>query len=152
MRSIPLALAWLDGHDPVAVVAWRDPAVERTGHPALGRYAETYWLPVLGPTSLWALRRLAGWLTDRPGGFPLPLGRFADELGLGHGRGQRGPHVRALARLVAFDMARIDGDRLAVRLAVPTMHDRLIDRLPNHLAALHPFDAAPEPLPSPRCA
>lgn len=152
MRSIPLSLAWLVEHDPAAVVTWRDPATERTGHPVLGRYAETYWLPVLGPTSLWALRRLAGWLTEQPGGFPLPLERFAAELGLGHTRGRHGPHVRALARLVAFDMARIDGDRLAVRLAVPTMHDRLIARLPAHLAALHDYDAAPEPLPIPRCA
>ena len=152
MRSVPLSLAWLDEHDPVAVVAWRDPAVERSGHPVLGRYAETYWLPVLGPTSLWALRRLAGWLTDQPAVFPLPLERFADELGLGQVQGRRGPPVRALARLVAFDLARIDGDRLAVRLAVPTMRDRLIARLPPHLAALHDFDAAPEPVGVPRCA
>ena len=150
MRSVPLSLAWLDEHDPVAVVAWRDPAVERNGHPVIGKYAETYWLPVLGPSALWALRRLAGWLTEQPGGFPVPLERFAAELGLGQGR--RGPHVRTLARLMAFDMARIDGDRLAVRLAVPTMHDRLLARLPPHLANLHDFDAAPEPLAIPRCA
>ena len=42
---------WLTVHDPLAVVAWRDPVVEQFGHTPRSVYMETYWLPVLGPSA-----------------------------------------------------------------------------------------------------
>ena len=42
---------WLTMHDPLAVVAWPDPVVERFGHAPRSVYVETYWLPILGPSA-----------------------------------------------------------------------------------------------------
>jgi hypothetical protein len=129
---------WLVEHDPIDVIAYRDPLIERLGHPVESAYVEKYWLGILGPSATWALRRLAGWLETRPDGFPLPQAPLARELGLSGNLGRHSPGVRTLARLVLFDFATITPDeRLAVRLAVPPLPARHIARLPGHLALQH---------------
>lgn len=44
------------------VVPWHDPVVDTVGHDVRSLYVELFWLNVLGPSSLWALRRLVGGL------------------------------------------------------------------------------------------
>src|SRR4051794_13467885 len=50
--------AWLASVDPIPVIAWTDAAVT-AGFAPTSLYVETYWLPILGPSATWALRRLA---------------------------------------------------------------------------------------------
>lgn len=137
---------WFIEHDPITIVAWRDVAAEQlNGHPVLSDYTERYWLPLLGPTALVALRHMARWLRIRPE-FPLPLARLSAELGLGHGVAPNSPVVKTLHRLARFNMARVEDDRFAVRLSVPTLGSRSLARLPEHLRSIHEIDAKAEPL------
>ena len=130
--------AWIADYDPLAITALVDPLVERYGFDARSPYAETYWLGVVGPSAMWALRRLTAWLAAEPAGFELPLGPLGRELGLGVGVGRHAPLVRSLARLVVFDLARITDVALAVRCTVPPLAQRHLTRLPAHLVDLHP--------------
>src|SRR5258708_1643665 len=95
---------WLTTHDPLAVVQWHDIVVERFGHAPRSVYAETYWLPVLGPSATWAMRRLTAWLHAEPAGYSVSLSDLGRELGLGAGTGKNAAVIRTLARLVAFGM------------------------------------------------
>ncbi len=128
---------WIVDHDPIPVVALDDPVIESVGFPAESRYAETYWLPVLGPSALWALRRLTGLMTICPSGFSVPIGMLASELGLGGNGGRHAPAVRAIGRLVLFGLAEVRGDELAVRRKVPPLAQRQLRRLPDHLVEAH---------------
>ena len=42
----------------IVVVPWIDPVVDAAGASLFSRYVELYWLPVLGPSALWILRRI----------------------------------------------------------------------------------------------
>lgn len=54
----PGVQTWLATHDPLRLVPLNDPVIDTVGHQPRSTYAETYWLPVIGPSALWALRRL----------------------------------------------------------------------------------------------
>lgn len=136
MHRAPL-LGWLAEHDPLAVVSLDDPLIEALGHDPRSAYAETFWVAVLGPSSVMLLRRLAGWLDDSPDGFPLALRPAAAEIGLGHSGGINSPMTRTLGRLVTFEMAAIRGEALAVRRMLPPLARRHLARLPGHLAERH---------------
>lgn len=146
--------AWLADHDPLPVVALHDEVVDALGHDPRSDYAETYWLPVIGPSSLWALRRLVGWLDASPAGYPVPLAPMARELGLGEGTSRTAPLIRTLARLVVFELAAVQRDVLAVRRVVPPLAHRHVLRLPAHLAERHrvEVEAALRTAPSSRHA
>lgn len=128
---------WLAQHDPLRVVALRDPLVEAAGHDPRSPYVETFYLPLAGPSAVFAARRLAAWLEDSPEGVTVSLGSFARELGLGTGNGRNAPLPRVLARLLVFGLAGIQGDSYAVRLAVPPLARRHLRRLPPHLVLAH---------------
>lgn len=128
---------WIADHDPLQVVAFPDEVIETHGHHPSSEYAETFWLPVLGPSAMWALRRLVGWLEESPEGFPLPLAPLARELGLGPNTSRSSQVVHTLTRLVTFGMAHVWGDTFAVRLAVPPLAQRHLRRLPPHLVERH---------------
>src|SRR5579872_2413334 len=72
------------------VEPWADPLIDRLGHDPRSHYAERFWLPVLGPSTMWLLRRIASGLERQPEGFEMDLGAAAKALGLGsterHGR------------------------------------------------------------------
>jgi hypothetical protein len=129
---------WLVEHDPLPIVELTDPVIDAVGFPTDDAYVETYWLPIIGPSALWALRRIGGWLSDCPEGLELPHAPFAGELGLGSPNGRHSPMIRTLARLVLFEMAAVaPSDALAVRRFAPPVPRRLAVRLPDHLAARH---------------
>jgi hypothetical protein len=135
-------LGWLEGRDLIPTISWDDP-VAGVGFDPTGSYVETYWLPILGPSSTWALRRIAGWLAGAgPSGVWLPVDPLARSLGLGGGAARNAPGRRAIARLVDFRLAVIDYEHglLAVRRAIPMLTERAVDRLPGHLAAQHRID------------
>jgi len=136
-RSAPEFATWLVEHDPLDVVAWDDPLVERLGHRARSAYVETYWLSVIGPASTWAIRRLSAWLDASPAGYQLSLAELGRELGLGAGTGRSSPVVRTLSRLVTFGLATPQGDALAVRRSLAPLTCRQATRLPPSLAGQH---------------
>jgi hypothetical protein len=138
-RSTPDVQTWLARHDPLRVVPLIDPVIESVGHETRSLYAETYWLPVIGPSAMWALRRLAAWAEAEPAGVEVALPDLAHELGLGGGTQRNSPMVRTLARLVVFQLARIDEtqDALAVLRSVPPLARRHLLRLPGHLVERH---------------
>jgi hypothetical protein len=138
-RSTPDVQTWLAGHDPLRIVPLVDAVIESVGHEPRSLYAETYWLPVIGPSAMWAIRRLATWAEAEPAGVEVALSDLAHELGLGGGTGRNSPMVRTLARLVVFQLASIDesSDALAVLRAVPPLARRHLLRLPGHLVERH---------------
>ena len=64
---------------PVAlrVKPWPDPVLDVLGHDPRSWYAETFWLPTLGPTALLLLRHLADRFESNPKGVDLPVAAFA---------------------------------------------------------------------------
>jgi hypothetical protein len=130
--------AWLSGRPEIEVVALRHPFFEALGHHPMSDYAELFWLPVVGPSALWAHRRLAsGFLGDRAS-YRLNVAALASEIGLGGGTGASAPIIRTLVRLVRFDLAAVtDRGSLGVRPVLPPLTRRQAARLPEHLAARH---------------
>jgi hypothetical protein len=117
---------------------WPDDVIDSLGHDPRSTYVETYWLCILGPSTTWLLRRLVNGLDVHPEGYELPLADTARSLGLGDKGGRHSPFVRALTRLVQFDLAQPQGPRLlAVRRRVPPLNRRQIQRLPASLQAEH---------------
>jgi hypothetical protein len=116
--------------DRLRIVSWIDPLVDDLGHDPRSSYVEHFWLPVLGPTSLWLLRNIACSLDFNPQGSSLDLERTARQIGLGGHLGRHGPFRRAISRLCAFDLARFTAPReLAVRRFVPPLGRRHLMRL-----------------------
>lgn len=123
---------------PLLVVAWRDPIVDALGFDPRSAYVERFWLPLLGPTSTWLLRRLAAEFDHQPEGFSLDAADCARSIGIGNKGGRAGPFHRSLDRCVRFDLAREeDHDILAVRTRVPPLTRMQVSRLPRHLHGAH---------------
>ena len=110
---------------------------ERLGHQAGSAYVETFWLPLVGPSAVLALRRLSAWLEHEPDGITASIAMLSRCLGLGTGTGRRAPVARTLARLVDFKIASHDGERLLLRREVPMLSVRQIERLPACLITAH---------------
>ncbi len=81
-------LDWLVANPVMAVRPWRDEVVEQHGFDARHVYVETFWLPVLGPSAVLALRRFADWMDSRPVGVEVDLVDLGASLGLGAGTGR----------------------------------------------------------------
>jgi hypothetical protein len=117
---------------------WPDPVLDTIGHDPRSWYAETFWLPTLGPTSLLLLRHLADRFEHAPQGIDLPVADTALALGLGPRYGPSSPLIKSLQRLQQFDLACSDGETtVAVRRALPPIHRRHVRRLPAALQAQH---------------
>jgi len=114
-----------------------DHVVDSLGHDPRSLYVEQFWLPILGPSSTWLLRRLATGLDEAPTGFELDPVEYALALGLGARGGKHGPFWRSLERACRFGMADRHGDLLAVRRFLPPLSARRQGRLPDHLRRAH---------------
>jgi hypothetical protein len=145
LRKTPIP-TWLVEHDPIPIEPLDDPVIDAVGYDARSPYVELFWLPILGPSSVLLMRRIADWLDESPGGFPLAIRPAASELGLGHNGGTNSPMVRTLGRLVMFQMAQVVGDTYRVRRRVPPLARRHLLHLPAHLAMRHSESAFPQGL------
>ena len=117
---------------------WVDPVVDPHGLHPCSRYVELYWLPIIGPSTTWLLRRLTYGLEVHGDGFDLHLPETARSLGLGDKMGKNSPFRRALARLITFELARPRGPgELAVRQHIPPLPLRHLSRLPEPLQRSH---------------
>jgi hypothetical protein len=123
---------------PVMVVRpWVDPLVDEQGHDPRGRYVETFWLGVLGPTATWLLRRLIARLEQEPAGYELDLELTAREMGLTFSWGRSSPFNRAIERCVMFGMASPIPRGIAVRRRIPEVAQRHLRRMPDALRLAH---------------
>ena len=126
------------GRDMFWVEPWDDPITDPLGHDPVSQYAELFWLPILGPSSLWLLRRVSLLLQNSPSGFSVKMCDLAQEIGLGNWRGPRSPFQRALDRCCDFQLAvRREESFVYVRRRMPTLGRRLVHRLPQRLREMH---------------
>jgi hypothetical protein len=121
----------------VRLASWWDPDLAFNGFVARSDYVERYWLPVLGPSALLALRWSAEMLSSHPDGVSVRLSELARGLGLGTRGGSAGPAARALERLAYFGLARERSGTLMVRTHVPPLPPVLLRRLPQALRDSH---------------
>ena len=87
------------------VTPWPDPVLDVLGHDPRSWYAETFWLPTLGPTALLLMRHLADRFERTPEGVELPVADTAAALGLGARDGASSPLIQSLGRLHQFELA-----------------------------------------------
>lgn len=122
----------------IRVEPWCDPVVDSLGHDPRSAYVETFWLSILGPSTLWLLRRIAADLDASPDGIVIDMEGMAHSLGVGNRSGRNSPFQRALARTCQFGLGRqLDTETLAVRRRVPPLTLGQVRRLPDHLQAHH---------------
>ena len=110
-------------------------------YPAASGYVERYWLPVLGPSATWALRRLGPLAATTTSAAPVAvaLRELAAELGLGAVDGSSARVRAALDRLVRFHVAASPApDVLLVAPSVPPISPGSLRRLPVYLQEAHP--------------
>jgi hypothetical protein len=112
--------------------------IDELGHDPRSAYVETYWLPVLGPSTTWLLRHFTTRLEESPSGIELDVEETARALGLGERLGPNAPFARTIKRCVDFGMAEWRGPlHLAVRRRLPPLARRHLQRLPESLRARH---------------
>jgi hypothetical protein len=122
--------------------------IDQLGHDPRSAYAERFWLSILGPSTLWLLRRLADGLDRRPGGYTLDLEDLARSIGVGTRGGRNSPFIRSLDRTCRFGAARfVSHDTLAVRRKLAPLNQRQVARLPLAVQRAHAewIEAQPEP-------
>src|SRR3954447_24489606 len=120
------------------VTPWNDPVLDVLGHDPRSWYAETFWLPTLGPTALLLMRHLADRFERQPEGIELPVAETAAALGLGAREGNSSPLIRSLNRLRQFELACTEDEQtISVRRSLPPVHRRHVRRLPAPLQAEH---------------
>jgi hypothetical protein len=122
----------------LSIESWQDPVIDELGHDPRSAYVERFWLPVLGPSTVWFLRRLADRIDAEPQGFELDLVETAQSLGVGMRGGRHSPMLRTVERSCRFGAARMIGTTgLAVRRRLAPLTRAQTERLPSTLAREH---------------
>ena len=128
----------LTGCTTAIILPLADPAISATGHDPRSYYAETFWLPILGPSTLWLLRHTAQRFEHEPEGFELEISEVSAALGIRSNGGRSNAFQRAMNRLVGFNMGRsIDDRTIEVRRIMPNLHSGQIRRLSPRLQRMH---------------
>ncbi len=136
----PDTSGWIATHDPLKVIRVTDPVLDELGHDVRTAYVETYWLPILGPTAIWATRRMAYWLDDSPDGIEVSLAELGPCLGIGGHVSRNTPMVRTMVRLVDFGIASLGGDTYGIRTMFAPLPLRLMRQLPAGLLERHALE------------
>ena len=139
MNTIPTP----DQRPVAAISAWTDTAVDPHGHWPRSSYVEMYWLPVIGPTATWLLRRLNDVVRANPNGVEVDLADLATSMGLANR--PNSPFERSIDRLVRFGLAQHTAYGLAIRTRIPDLAERHVRRLPESLQTSHRAAAADTP-------
>lgn len=125
----------------LSIVKWHDAQIDVTGFAIDDPYVEMFWLPILGPTATWLLRRMAAGLTYEPTGYIIDMNDVARSIGVAYSEGRHNPFARALHRCVMFGVAQqiaVHPIRtIAVRTHVPRIPHRHLSRLPEQLVLAH---------------
>jgi len=104
--------------------------------PAQHQYVEMLWLPVIGPSTTWLLRRLSGWALACPDGLTVVLPELSESLGLGWASGPNSSLQRSMRRLIQFGLARWS-DSLEVATTVPAVSERQLLKMSPGLVRAH---------------
>lgn len=124
--------------DTLSIRPWVDDLIDALGHDPRSHYVEQFWLPVLGPSTTWLVRRLAAGFDESPEGFELPLAETAHSLGLGDRAGRNSPFLRSINRTIQFGVARATGEvELSVRRRLPPLARRQLAHVSPSLASAH---------------
>ena len=99
-------------------------------------YVETVWLPIIGPSSTWMLRRLAAWCEFWPDGSMVVLAELSEALGLTWSASPGSKVQHTLRRLVRFGLADWS-EVLAVATLLPPVSERQLARLSPSLIRTH---------------
>jgi hypothetical protein len=140
MHSAPALRAITDFNAPdsLRIRPWADELIDSMGFDPRSTYVEHFWLPVLGPSTTWLLRRLVAGLELQPDGYSISLAETALALGLSDRGARKSAFVRAVTRTIKFELATPQGPEvLAIRLKVPPLNQRQVDHLPTALQAAH---------------
>jgi hypothetical protein len=119
----------------ITVTAWRDHIVEShpESHPTAVNDTLVWWTPILGPTATLMAHRLAGHVA-KGGERQFTLAELARTFGMGRSSGR----IRtALIRLERFRVVSVNGNTVAVRIALPPLTTRQIEQLPPYLVELY---------------
>lgn len=123
--------------DPLIILPWEDPVLDRGCHDPRTDYVERFWTAVLGPTAVLFLRRTA-WLFELcPDGVEVTAEHEARALGICGADGSAGHFRRVVARTADYRLARVAGGHLLVRRRLPPLGPRMVARLPEGLRADH---------------
>src|ERR1700729_743857 len=100
---------------------WVDQVVDALGFDPRSAYVGGFWLPMIGPSPTWLVRRLAAGLEASPAGFGCSAADLARWLGLGTPSGRNATLIRSLRRAADFELVRFepDGTVLARRRLPP---------------------------------
>lgn len=124
--------------DVLHIRPWPDEIADKLGFDPRSPYVEDFWLGILGPSTVWLLRRFAAGFDYCPGGFDLDLAETARSIGLSDRSSRHSPFLRAVNRTVQFGMAKLTGSEdLAVRRRVPPLTYRQVSRLSPALQERH---------------
>ncbi len=122
----------------LTVEPWPDAVIDRLGHDPRSTYVEKFWLGILGPSTVWLLRKIAYEFDDNPNGFSLDLIETARSLGVGMRGGRNSPFTRSLERAAHFGVARFHGTGVyLVRRKLPPLNLRQLEHLPESLRTEH---------------
>ncbi len=123
--------------DVVTLIPWTDHRKDVFGHDLRSAYVEQFWLGTLGPSTTWFLRHCAAVLEGADDA-AVNLRETACALGIGFEGGSRSAMVKTVARACRFRAARAVGSTtLAVRLRLPQLSHRQLQRLPESLQQRH---------------
>ncbi|MGI8662386.1 MAG: hypothetical protein ACR2LQ_04135 [Acidimicrobiales bacterium] len=123
----------------LTVRPWPDEVIDRLGHDPRSAYVERFWLPLLGPSSIVLLRRLASELEDHPAEVSLPMEGTARSLGLGIKGGRGSTFLKTLERCRQFQLVHVedDGATLLARRKLPPLNRGQQSRLPDEVRNQH---------------
>ncbi len=123
--------------EEVMLIPWFDRRTDAFGHDPRSTYVEHFWLATLGPSTTWFLRGCAD-LLDDTGCTRVNLRETARILGIGHEGGSRSAMARTVARACRFRAARsVGSSTLAVRVRLPQLSQRQLQRLPKSMQRRH---------------
>lgn len=123
--------------DRFGVIPWEGGQRPGPTHDPRSAYVETFWLPIVGPSTTLLLRRLADEFDAQPGGFEIEAAALSRDIGLGPRIDHRSSFGRTLDRSERFRLVRLDGPLLHVRRRLPGLGNRLAGKLSPRLRALH---------------
>ena len=125
-------------HQVLEVVPWHDGERDHLGYDPRSDYVERFWLGLLGPSTTWLVRRFARGLREHPNGFRVDLVETGRALGLGDSISRNSSLQRSLLRACQFGIAeRVSERRIAVRMAIPPLSKRQLERLPESVRSAH---------------
>lgn len=109
-------------------------------NPDSRRYLEDFWLPTVGPTCLWLLRRLDRIAPPRmdTGAINLAASVVAAAIGAPGGNGKHSVLARTLRRLAQFGLIEEGWDDCwGIPAKAPWLSDGLAARLPEPYRTMH---------------